>query len=189
MMIVVLALLDDIPIMTIAYDNARIEKSPVRWNMGRVLTISSVLGILAVVQSFGLLIIGMEWMSNAHLQSWISIDRSHLQTLVFLQLVAAGHLMLFVTRTRNFFLKPPLPSTALFLAIVGTQIFAVLMCAFGWLVPPIPWSLIALAWVYMIIWVFILDLAKLWIYRIAAHRARHQSKFANIMNQSLHSHT
>lgn len=188
MMIVVLALLDDIPIMTIAYDNARIEAKPVRWKMSRVLTISSVLGMLAVMQSFGLLLIGMEWITDPQLQSWISIDRSQLQTLVFLQLVAGGHLMLFVTRTRSFFLKPPLPSMTLFLAIVGTQIFAVFMCAFGWLVPAIPWRLIALAWVYMIIWVFILDLVKICIYRTAAHRARHQVKFVDFVNQDLRSH-
>jgi H+-transporting ATPase len=78
---------------------------------------------------------------------------------------------------------------ALFLAIVGTQIFAVCMCAFGWLVPPIPWRLIALAWVYMLVWVFILDLAKLWIYRMVANRARHQTQFIDIMNQNLHSHS
>ena len=189
MMIVVLALLDDIPIMTIAYDNARIDEKPVRWEMSRVLTISAVLGMLAVVQSFGLLLIGMEWMTHPQLQSWISIDRSQLQTLVFLQLVAGGHLMLFVTRTRNFFLKPPLPSMALFLAIVGTQIFAVLMCGFGWLVPAIPWPMIALAWAYMIFWVFILDLAKLCIYRVAAYRAIHQTKFVDFVNRNLHSHT
>ena len=113
---------------------------------------------------------------------------SKIRLKIFL-LLSGGHLMLFVTRTRNFFLKPPLPSIALFLAIVGTQIFAVLMCGFGWLVPAIPWPMIALAWVYMIFWVFILDLAKLCIYRVAAYRAMHQVKFVDFVNRKLHSHT
>ena len=39
-MIVVLALLDDIPIMTIAYDNVSAAPKPERWNMHRVLVFS-----------------------------------------------------------------------------------------------------------------------------------------------------
>ncbi|MCP4625770.1 MAG: plasma-membrane proton-efflux P-type ATPase [bacterium] len=188
-MIVVLALLDDIPIMAIAYDNTRIDEKPVRWQMSRVLSISTGMGLMAVAQSFVLLLIGMEWITSPHLQSWIHIDRPQLQTMVFLQLVAGGHLMLFVTRTRGFFLKPPLPSLPLVLAIVSTQIFAVLMCAFGWLVPVIPWRLIGLVWAYMIVWVFVLDLAKLCIYRMVEHRSQHQQKFVDFINQHLHSHT
>jgi H+-transporting ATPase len=51
-MIVMLALLDDVPIMTIAFDNAAVPLCPVRWH--RVLLISSVLGGLAV--GFGILV-------------------------------------------------------------------------------------------------------------------------------------
>ncbi len=62
-MIALLALLDDVPIMTIAYDNTRIDPKPVRWNMHRVLSVATVLGLLAVVQTFGLLI-GAVWLYN-----------------------------------------------------------------------------------------------------------------------------
>jgi H+-transporting ATPase len=41
-MIIMLALLDDIPIMTIAYDNTELPKEPVRWQMRRLLLISSI---------------------------------------------------------------------------------------------------------------------------------------------------
>jgi H+-transporting ATPase len=40
-MIIMLALLDDIPIMTIAFDQAVVPQRPVRWDMSRVLIISS----------------------------------------------------------------------------------------------------------------------------------------------------
>ena len=40
-MIVVLALLDDIPIMTIAYDNVSASPKPERWDMHRVLVFSA----------------------------------------------------------------------------------------------------------------------------------------------------
>ena len=71
-MIIALALLDDLPIMTIAFDNAPVSPKPVSWNMPRILTISSILGVLAVVQSFGLMYLGdTVW----------KLDHPHLQTM------------------------------------------------------------------------------------------------------------
>jgi len=106
-----------------------VPPQPVKWELDRVLVLSSVLGLLAVIQSFGLLYLG----DTVH-----HLDHPHLQTMMFLQLVAGGHLMLFVTRTRGGFWKPPYPSSKLFFAIVATQIAAVLMCSLGWLVPSLP---------------------------------------------------
>jgi H+-transporting ATPase len=57
-MLIALALLDDVPIMTIAFDNASVPPQPVKWELDRVLVISSVLGLLGVIQSFGLLYLG-----------------------------------------------------------------------------------------------------------------------------------
>ncbi len=130
-MLIALALLDDVPIMTIAFDNATVPPQPVRWELDKVLVISSVLGLLGVIQSFGLLYLG----DTVH-----HLQHPQLQTMMFLQLVAGGHLMLFVMRTRGPFWKPPYPSSRLFFAIVATQIVAVFMCGQGWLVPALPWE-------------------------------------------------
>ncbi len=164
-MIILLALLDDIPIMTIAYDNTPLPKAPVRWQMRRLLLGAGYMGLLSIVQTFGLLIIGMEWLSNAEWQSWVTLTQEQLQTIVFLQLVAGGHLLLFVVRSRDTFFSRPWPARPLLLAVLGTQLVAVLMCGFGWIVSPIPWTIIGLVWVYMVAWMFVLDLAKRSIHR------------------------
>jgi hypothetical protein len=65
-------------------DNATVPSQPVRWELDRVLVISSVLGLLGVIQSFALLYLGD---TLHHLQ------HPQLQTMMFLQLVAGGHLM------------------------------------------------------------------------------------------------
>jgi H+-transporting ATPase len=160
-MIILLALLDDIPIMTIAYDNTLLSKEPVRWHMRELLFVSSFMGLMAVAQSFGLLLIGMEWMSNPEWQSWIKLTQDQIQTAVFLQIVAGGHLLLFVMRARGLFFSRPWPAMPLVLAILGTQIFAVLMCGFGWIVTALPWTIIGLVWLYMVAWMFVLDWVKL----------------------------
>jgi H+-transporting ATPase len=159
-MIVVLALLDDIPIMTIAYDNVRTGDAPVRWDMHRILVFSGVMGLMATAQSFGLVLLGVEWMNDASLMSWMPVDRSLLQTMLFLQLAAGGHMLLFVVRSRRAMILPPWPAAPLFVAIVATQILAVLMCAYGLLVPALPWALIGVVWVYVIAWTILTDVVK-----------------------------
>src|SRR4029453_9790022 len=94
-----------VPNITIAFGNSTAPPQPVKWELDRVLVISSVLGLLGVMQSFGLLYLG----DTVH-----HLDHPQLQTMMFLQLVAGGHLLLFVTRTRGVFWKPPYPNRKLF---------------------------------------------------------------------------
>lgn len=173
-MIILLALLDDIPIMTIAYDKTPLPKQPVRWQMRRLLLESGGMGLLSIVQTFGLLIIGMEWLSNAQWQSWIALSQEQLQTIIFLQLVAGGHLLLFVVRSRDAFYGRPWPARPLLLAVLGTQFVAVLICGFGLVVAAIPWTIIGLVWVYMIVWMFVLDGVKRMIHRRLAGDERNR---------------
>ena len=74
-----------------------------------------------------------------------------LQTAMFMQLVIAGHLLLFSTRARGFFFQPPWPEWRFFCAIMGTQVFAAFMAAHGWLVTPISWELIGKIWLYNLV--------------------------------------
>ena len=168
-MLVALALLDDVPIMTIAYDHTEPDPQPVRWNRERTFAVSITLGALAVAQSFGLLVLGMEV---------LHLDAAHLQTMMFLQLLVGGHLLLLLTRTKKAFWLRPHPSWPLLGAVVGTQIFAVLMCGFGWLVPVLPWDLIGWVWVYNLVWMVVQDGVKLGVYRVVDHRAQHRQVFA-----------
>jgi H+-transporting ATPase len=179
MMIIILALLDDIPIMTIAYDNTYLSPTPVRWEMGRVLTVSTVLGFLATIESFLLFFIG---------RNLLDLPLPQLQTLLFLRLAAGGHLLLFVTRTKKLCWQRPFPSWQLLTAIISTQIVAVLMCGFGWLVPPLPWELIGYLWIYIIVWMIIQDFFKLGLHALVENRARNKRRFLEVVNQPLQSH-
>ncbi|MEO1191318.1 MAG: plasma-membrane proton-efflux P-type ATPase [Pseudomonadota bacterium] len=155
-MIILLALLDDIPIMAIAYDRAAVAKKPVVWNMRRTLGIASFLGLLSVVESFGLLYIGREF--------W-QLGTEELQSIMFLQLVAGGHLLLLSARTRDFFFKPPYPAPVLLAAIFGTQVVAIIICAVGWPVAALDAETIALVWLYNLAWLPVLDALKVGAYR------------------------
>jgi H+-transporting ATPase len=179
LMIIILALLDDIPIMTIAYDNTFLSPKPVRWEMNRVLTVSTVLGFLATIESFLLFYLG---------RNLLHLALPQLQSLLFLRLAAGGHLLLFVTRTKKAFWQKPFPSWQLLLAIVSTQVVAVAMCGFGWLVPPLSWDQIGYVWGYVIVWMFIQDYFKLGLYALLENRAAHKRRFLDVANKPLHSH-
>jgi H+-transporting ATPase len=148
-MIIMLALLDDIPIMAIAYDNAAISPEPLRWNLKNVLRIASVLGLVLVLENFLLM---------AVVKHYTDQSLNQIQTIMFLLMVIAGHLLLFVSRQKSWFWLRPWPSKELCLAIFSTQIVAILICRYGWFVTAISWKMILLVWIYALIWMFILNM-------------------------------
>lgn len=188
-MILVIALLDDVPIMSIAYDNTAVAPRPIRWRMPEVLTVSSILGLLAVVQSFGLFLAGIEALEHPHVQGLLVLSsRDGLRSVMFLQLVAGGHLLLFVTRSQGAFWKPSHPSLVLLGAIVATQVLAVPMCAFGWLLTPLSWRLIGTVWLYNLLWLLVLDVAKRAASGIATGRTRDRIRHEGMVTRRLSPH-
>ena len=171
-MIVVLALLDDIPIMTIAYDNVPAAERPARWDMHRILLFASLMGLLSVAETFGLLLIGLRWLHGSELQAMVPLDARQLQTVMFLQLAVGGHLLLFVVRTKHFIFEPPYPGPRLFWAIVATQIAAILVCYVGVGVPPVPLAAIVGVWIYCLVWMIVLDVLKVGYWHIATQQDR-----------------
>ncbi len=91
-MIVMLALLNDGAILSIAYDNVRYRMKPEAWNMRLVLGIATVLGVVGPIAAFGLFYLG---------DRVFDLGRPQLQTLMYLMLSVAGHLTIFLTRTRG----------------------------------------------------------------------------------------
>ena len=185
-MIVVMSLLDDVPIMTIAYDNTPVSATPIRWRMPRILGVSAVLGLFSVIESFGLLLIGLRVLANPQFREYLGLaSHAQLQTVMFLQLVAGGHLLLFITRSERWFLLPPFPAAPLFWAIFLTQVVAVLMCGFGWVVEPISWTLVGSVWGYNLVWMVVVGAVRLITERFATYRTARHMKSAKLVNQSL----
>ena len=155
-MIVMLALLNDGAILSIAYDNVHYKDQPESWNMRMVLGISTVLGIIGVVSAFGLFYLG---------ERVFHLDRMHIQTLMYLKLSVAGHLTIFLTRTRGPFWSIR-PAKILWLAVVGTQIVATLIAVYGFFMTPLGWGWALFVWGYALIWFLVNDCLKLLAYRI-----------------------
>ncbi|MEO7622556.1 MAG: plasma-membrane proton-efflux P-type ATPase [Gallionella sp.] len=155
-MIVMLALLNDGAILSIAYDNVHYKDQPEAWNMKMVLGISTVLGVIGVVSAFGLFYLG---------ERVFYLDRAHIQTLMYLKLSVAGHLTIFLTRTRGPFWSIR-PAKILWIAVLGTQIVATLIAVYGLFMTPLGWKWAGFVWGYALLWFVVNDRVKLLAYRI-----------------------
>jgi H+-transporting ATPase len=157
-MIVMLALLNDGAILSIAYDNVRYRNQPESWDMRTVLTIATVLGVAGVVSAFGLFTLG---------ERVFHLDRDHIQTLMYLKLSVAGHLTIFLTRTRGPFWSIR-PSPILLAAVFGTQLLATLIAVYGVFMTPLGWMWALFVWGYALTWFLVNDGIKWIAYRILA---------------------
>ena len=155
-MIVMLALLNDGAILSIAYDNVIYRMKPEAWDMRTVLGISTVLGVIGVVSAFGLFYLG---------ERVFHLDRAHIQTLMYLKLSVAGHLTIFLTRTRGPFWSIR-PARILLLAVLGTQAVATLIAVYGLFMTPLGWGWALFVWGYALAWFLVNDCVKLMAYRI-----------------------
>jgi len=155
-MIVMLALLNDGAILSIAYDNVHYKNAPEAWNMRLVLGIATVLGIVGPIAAFGLFFLT---------DRVFHLDHPHIQTMMYLMLSVAGHLTIFQTRTRGPFWSIR-PARLLWMAVLGTQMLATAIAVFGVLVTPIGWGWAAFVWGYALAWFFLTDPVKLLAYRI-----------------------
>jgi H+-transporting ATPase len=147
-MIVLLALLNDGAILSIAFDRATFDDKPEKWNMPYVLGLASVLGVIGLVASFGLFYFG---------DRVFHLDRSVLQTLIYLKLSVAGHLTIFLTRGKRHFWNRPLPAPILLGAVFGTQTIATFIAVYGVLMTPIGWGWALLVWGYALAWFLVND--------------------------------
>jgi H+-transporting ATPase len=124
--------------------------------MPLVLKISTVLGLTGVIAAFALFYLG---------ERVFHMDHDHIQTLMYLKLSVAGHMTIFLTRTRG-----PLwsirPAKALLIAVLGTQTVATLIAVYGLFMTPLGWGLAAFVWGYAVVWALFTDRVKLLAYRI-----------------------
>ncbi|MGB6132737.1 MAG: plasma-membrane proton-efflux P-type ATPase [Acidobacteriaceae bacterium] len=158
-MIVMIAVLNDGAILSIAYDNVHYKNEPEAWNMRLVLGIATILGLVGPIAAFGLFYLGDRVFHLGHPQ---------LQTLMYLLLSVAGHLTIFLTRTRGPFWSIR-PARILWMAVLGTQTVATLIAVYGLFMTPLGWKLAGLVWGYALVWALLTDRVKLLGYRFLDH--------------------
>ncbi len=181
-MIILLALLNDIPILMIAYDNVKELDKPAKWQPNKISAISLAIGVAGVVSSFLALAIALWWYGAMHGMTLAQVVHAiategkagvvgtaalaFIQTFIFLKLIIAGHTTIFVTRSKGWFWEKPWPSGPLFWGIMITNIIGTLLAVYGWLMPAaIGWGPAIFIWIYANLWMIINDAVKQYVGR------------------------
>jgi H+-transporting ATPase len=163
-MIVLLALLNDIPVLAISYDNVAKQTKPVRWQMKEMLIVASVLGLLGVASSFLLL----------YLLNLNGMETAVIQAIIFLKLDVAGHSTLYLTRTgRQHFWHRPFPALAFFIPAFSSRLIGTAIVYFGIFMPSLSLGTIGLVWLYATVWFMLNDVIKVWTYRLIDRSSLH----------------
>ncbi len=178
-MIVLLALLNDIPIVMIAYDNAPVALRPVRWDMTRVLTIASALGGYGVMESFGLY-----WL----VRFYFELDPAVVQALIFLKLLVSGHMTIYLTRNKGAVWERPWPSWKLVVPAEATQVLGTLIVVYGWFMAPTGWRLALIVWGYALASFVVASMVKIGTYWLLEHRSGRQARHLSRIETSLVNH-
>lgn len=155
-MIVLLAILNDGAILSIAYDRVHYSQRPESWNLRLIIGIATVLGAFATLRSFGIFYLG---------DVVFGLNHETVQTLVYLNLSVGGHLTVFAARTRGPFWENR-PAKVLLLAVIGTQIAATLIAVYGLLMPPLGWKWAGFVWLYCLGMFIIQNFVKMGAYSL-----------------------
>ncbi len=184
-MIILIALLNDIPIMMIAYDNMPVNKEPTSWNMQEIFIISTGLAIVGVVSTFGLFWIGQKF--------WFTgMDFTHqfryLRTLAFMGILCGGNLTIYLTRNTQAIWTRPFPEWKFFSATLVSQVIGTIVSVYGLGTTDfvgIGWEYVAYSWVYILVWFIICMFVKEGLYRIIGRNTRYHQGLLGPLSQSI----
>lgn len=149
--LIVLALLNDIPIISLAVDRVKIFKKPAFVKTKDRLILSLLFGFVGVLNSLILFFI---------MTKILDLPWNTIQTIFFLKLTISGHALIFVAHTSKRWYKF-LPSKEVIIATVSTQIFATFLAISGFLMPAkISFSTALFVWLWAFLWMQISELMK-----------------------------
>ena len=141
--LILLALLNDIPIISLAFDKVKIITRPAKINVKERFTLSSLYGLTGIANSLLLFFI---MTSILHL-SWGLI-----QTIFFLKLTVSGHMLIYVAHTKERWFRF-FPSKQVIYSTTLTQILASLIAFTGIFMPSrVPLFWIAVVWIWSFFW-------------------------------------
>ncbi|KAG0213148.1 hypothetical protein BGX31_001335 [Mortierella sp. GBA43] len=154
-LLILICILNDAATLVISVDNAKISAHPDKWRIGQLIFLSVVLGVLLTGLSFGHFYVARDV---------FNVTGKQLEAIMYLHISSAPHFVIFSTRLSGFFWEN-MPSPIFFIAVMGTQVFAMLICVYGIIVEEeIGWVwgvvVIAISLVYFVV----LDFVKVYIF-------------------------
>ncbi len=149
--IIILALLNDIPIISLATDRVKIAAKPSEIKTKERFSLSVMFGSVGVLNSIVLFLLAL---------NVFHFPLQYIQTMFFLKLTVSGHSLIFVAHTKERWWKF-LPSKEVIIATIGTQVVATILALSGFLMPAkISPLAVIFIWVWALFWMQIAEVMK-----------------------------
>uniref|UniRef100_K3WH59 Cation-transporting P-type ATPase N-terminal domain-containing protein n=1 Tax=Globisporangium ultimum (strain ATCC 200006 / CBS 805.95 / DAOM BR144) TaxID=431595 RepID=K3WH59_GLOUD len=162
--LVLITILNDGTIISIAYDNVVPSKRPETWNLPRIYWISTTLGVIAVASSLLILFWGLDsWNEDGVLAHFGlgNLPYDQVMMMMYLKISLSDFMTVFTARTESyFFTRAPgrlLAAAALFATVIST------LLAIFWPfteMQAISPKLALFVWIYCLGWFFVQDIGK-----------------------------
>jgi H+-transporting ATPase len=150
--LILIALLNDIPIISLAFDAVKIPKRPSKILVKERFLLSSLYGMVGVMNSIILFIL----MTNVWHLTWPTI-----QTMYFLKLTVSGHMLIYVAHTKERWWKF-FPSKEVIWATTVTQLIATIFALTGFLMPgKLTVEQVIFVWIWALFWMQVSEVAKI----------------------------
>ena len=175
--IVIITLLNDGTIISIAYDKVTVSRTPNKWNLYLIFTIAILLGSIAFFSSLALLLLGLNNMDQDNRSDFFSglgincIPYDQVMTMLFLKICISNFLTVYSARCKSWFFTR-LPGKFLFISTVFSMILTTILSCYWYLnistgssssipnMESITWGVALFVWIVNIIVFCIQDISK-----------------------------
>lgn len=148
--LIILSLLNDIPIISLAFNRVDIPWLLPKNNTKRRSLLGSSLGFIGVLNSIIFIFLA---------RNILHLDWPVISTLFFLKLTVSGHLLILVAHTKRVWYEY-LPSKVVLISLFTTQVIATFFALSGFLMAAANWRLVGVVWIWALIWMQVSELVK-----------------------------
>lgn len=148
--LILLAFLNDLPIISLAFNRVAVTNKPSSINVKQRFVLSSLLGLIGVLNS--LLMFYLTF-------NVFRLSLPVIETLFFLKLTVGGHMLIYVAHTEKRWDKF-LPSRAVIAATTITQLLATAFALTGLFMSQAPLLWVILVWIWAFFWMQVSELVK-----------------------------
>jgi H+-transporting ATPase len=158
--VILLALLNDITMLTVSYDNATPSRFPEKPTVAAILVQSFVVGLVMALSSIGFYVLGYytAGVIFSHQFAW---GEGYVDGCIYLQISLGIEMMIFNCRNPySWFWEGNPPNWRLVVAVMFANGLVTVLCLFGWVVDTIEWKDVLFTIGYDIAIFFLVDAFK-----------------------------
>jgi len=173
--LVTICILNDGTIISVAYDNVEASLKPEAWDLKVMYWIASVIGLVALASSILLLDLGLKSAKGGDNGLCVFGVKAQtfpeIQTMMYLKISLSDYCSVFNSRTKGWCWSRAPSLVVVFAAVlaVTAATFFSAYWPFGSGMKGMDWDVIALVWVYVLLWSLVQDAAKVLNNYLMAH--------------------